>query len=190
MTQIPGTTQQIKSWWFIPNIKNSGNTPTKNMRYLVIATCPSNLQFGLAPKQAVDCNFVERGEPVDPEDDLKLFANNKPIPAIIGPQATAQLGGLGITESSFEAIKNGFHLYLFGVIYYNDIFPNSPLHITKYCYVIGILTSEKGELFPQPAFCDHWNCADDECKDDRNAWDKEVAEGKILKPVRPIPPPQ
>jgi hypothetical protein len=91
MSQIPGATQQFKYWWFIPNIKNSGNTPTKNMRYFVIATCPSILQFALGPKQAMDCDFTRHGEPIDPEDVLKR-APNKPVPAIIGPQATAQIG--------------------------------------------------------------------------------------------------
>jgi hypothetical protein len=102
--------------------------------------------------------------------------------AILGPQSIAALDGIGIIEASLRAILQGYPFFVFGLIYYDDIFPNSKHHITKFCYQIGANLSDKKEIVCNYGFCAHWNCADDECEDDKKAWDADVASGKIQKP--------
>jgi hypothetical protein len=173
----PSDGSQIKYWWFTPNIKNSGNTPTKNMNYLAIASCAPT-PAGLGAKQIMYCEAAGFREPSDPADIL-----GKPQirsgTAIVGPQATVPVGGVGVTEDFIKALENGIPWFLYGIIQYNDIFPNSPTHVTKFCYQIIANISDKGELFPTYNFCTHWNCADDDCDDDRKAWEADVAAGRM-----------
>jgi hypothetical protein len=189
LSDAPGQpNKQVKYWWFIPNIKNSGNTPTKNMKYFIGANCPRELNIAVVKHMAVACDFT-RQDIIDPVD---LFNNptfkDKEDAAILGPQSAIALGGIGITEASIQAIAKGFNLFIFGVISYNDIFPHTKKHITKFCYQAGANLSEKSEIVSTFGFCAHWNCADDECDDDRKAWDADVAAGKIQKPFEPPKP--
>jgi hypothetical protein len=61
-----------------------------------------------------------------------------------------------------------------GAITYNDLFENTPLHQTKYCFQIGPLPPV-GEQKPGAGPCLHWNCTDDECIEDRNVFDAETS---------------
>lgn len=187
LSEVPGKpTEQFKTWWFIPNVKNSGNTPTKNMKYSIGATCPAELTWGMAGGMSVACDFT-RDDLLDPVDVFKRNPKQEPFAAILGPQSSIELGGVGINENSLRAIMKGFKMYVFGLIYYNDIFPETAKHVTKFCYQIGANLSDKGEIVSSFGFCAHWNCADDECADDRQAWQADVARGKIKKPFE-IPP--
>jgi hypothetical protein len=78
-------------------------------------------------------------------------------------------GGVGV-DLLKKAIDEGWRFYIYGVIHYNDIFAHSEPHVTKYCYTIGAARNEKGDIEPRTGLCDHWNCADDECRTDRDAW--------------------
>ena len=183
MSDLPGHPgEQFKSWWFIPNIRNSGNTPTKNMRYFIGATCPQEFTVGMAGHMTIECDFTRR----DLLDPVDIF--NKPpskgdeSSAILGPQSSIALGGVGINERSLQAIRKGFRMYVFGLVYYNDIFARTDRHTTKFCYQIGANLSDKNEIVSSFGLCDHWNCSDDECADDRKAWEADVASGKIQKP--------
>ena len=60
-----------------------------------------------------------------------------------------------------------------GTIYYNDIFPGSPRHITKFCYLIRATTNSEGNPAPEWYPCRHWNCMDDECKEDKKRYEEE-----------------
>ena len=71
-------------------------------------------------------------------------------------------------------IDEGWRFYTYGVIHYRDIFAHSEAHVTKYCYSIGAARNQKDEMEPSIGLCGHWNCADDECKTDRDAWVAEV----------------
>jgi hypothetical protein len=104
-----------------------------------------------------------------------------PSAGILGPQSSIDLGGVGITEPSIQAILKGFKMYVFGIFYYNDVFPHTDQHVTKFCYQLGANMSEKGEIVSSFSFCAHWNCADEECDEDKRAWNAEVAAGKIQK---------
>jgi hypothetical protein len=41
---------------------------------------------------------------------------------------------------------------------------------------LGANTSEDKKIVPSYGFCDHWNCADDECDEDRKNYEREIAE--------------
>ena len=185
-----GFASDTKHWWFIPNIKNSGNTPTKNMRYFISTTCPAELDIGMGAHLAVDCDFTRR-EARDPEDvmNMPLFKDKQLVsPAILGPQTAMPLSGTGVREKSMQEIVKGFPIFLSGIIYYNDVFPESILHVTKFCYQLTAGYSDKKEITPGYSFCTHWNCADDECKTDREAYNAEIA-NSALAPKQAAPAP-
>jgi hypothetical protein len=189
-----GFAKDTKYWWFAPNIKNSGNTPTQNLRYYIASTCPIELSMGLGPRMAMDCDFTRPPTPHDPEDIKSHPAMDKigPQSTILGPQSSTIIGGLGITELSLQKIVEGFPLFEYGVVYYNDIFPGSQPHITKFCYQINAYRSDKNEIVPWYGMCSHWNCADDECKSDREAYDREIAaadKAKASPQPQPTTPP-
>jgi hypothetical protein len=105
LSEIPGKpSEQFKTWWFIPNIKNSGNTPTKNMKYSIGATCPAELTWGMAGGMFVACDFT-RDDLLDPVDVFSRNPKHEPFAAILGPQSSIELGGIGINENSLRAIK-------------------------------------------------------------------------------------
>jgi hypothetical protein len=113
-------------YWSIPSIKNSGNTPTKNMRYFITATCPAELDIGMGAHMSIDCDFTRRPEPIDPEDLLKRpDFKDKASAAILGPQTAIPLTGIGITEKSVRAIQKGFPLFV-GGLFITMIFSQSP----------------------------------------------------------------
>jgi hypothetical protein len=68
-------------------------------------------------------------------------------------------------------------MFIEGLITYNDIFPAAGLHTTKFCYQLTANTSEDNKIIPSYLFCDHWNCADAECDEDRKNYDQEILEG-------------
>ena len=186
-----GEPKDSKYLWFVPIIGNSGNTPTKNMRYLPIAFAPALPNpLGIGPGQIAEFDItVPRGmEPGDPRDVWNGKSRSgeiNPRAGLIGPKAEFAIGGVGFTEDFVTAIKSGVPFYMYGMIEYNDVFRDSPLHVTKFCYQISLSTSDKGEMLSTYGLCKHWNCADEECKTDREAYDAEVAEAGKVHPSQP-----
>ena len=65
-----------------------------------------------------------------------------------------------------QAIKDRTtYLYFWGWVEYQDVFPDTPRHISMFCVEI---TDVRGALVQGAEFnwelCSHHNCADDECK--------------------------
>jgi hypothetical protein len=178
-------------YWFIPAIKNNGSTSTVGLTIFMAATCPQVIDISMAGRTAITCDYLNLNEPSDPAETINLPVFNQGIPPIIhamlGPQSSISLGGIGIDEDSLRALVSGFPMFIEGMITYNDIFPGTRLHITKFCYQLGANTSEDKKIVPSYGFCDHWNCADDECDEDRKNYEREIAEGK--RPARKPPPP-
>lgn len=178
-------------YWFIPSIKTNGSTSTVGLKIFMAATCPKVIDIGMAGRTAVDCDYLNMNEPRDPAETVNLPAFNRGLPpvihAMLGPQSSISLGGIGINEDSLRALENDFPMFLEGMFTYSDIFPGTRLHITKFCYRLGANISEDNKIVPSYGFCDHWNCADDECDQDRKDYEKEIAEGK--RPARREPPP-
>jgi hypothetical protein len=171
----------IASWELQPTIKNSGTTPTKNLVYtglyvqLLEPRLPQNLETGLLG-------------PNVPHDPAGVFYSApkldiRPL-AVIGPQATLSAAPIksGITQDRLDRMKElGYtRVTASGAILYNDVFPDSKRHITKYCYLID----------PDTDFldlCGYWNCADDDCKVDAEAYNKalDTAFRRAGKPTNP-----
>jgi hypothetical protein len=137
-------------WTFAPVIENSGSTPTKFLK-LVVRAQP-------------------QGPASDPES---LYPSGTKIRMLVGPKSKVTVpatpdSGLWIPNGSILwAAKGQTTVYVFGAIHYDDVFENTPEHITDYCFQI----EAKGDGSPSTKisyrFCPRWNCADDECKADK-----------------------
>jgi hypothetical protein len=109
------------------------------------------------------------------------------VRAVIGPRDEIAHGEIGMPLHMLQAdIANKLRFYLTASIHYEDIFHVK--HVTKYCYGIGLNTEPDGILKPSYGLCYHWNCADDECIDDRKEYDAEIAAQKPP-PAEPSTPP-
>jgi hypothetical protein len=174
-----------KYWTFIPVMKNSGTTPTKNLRYLPIGMCNITIfqgqgGFSVGPRTIMQCD--PEVNPIDPADHKGQISRYP-----LGPQAQAPLGSIAFDPTYIDKMRTtGLRAYSLGIVQYNDFFENTPPHVTKYCFEIAVDFEGK----PSYGLCAHWNCVDEECKNDRDEWEKEVAEGKIPKPNFPPPSPR
>ena len=154
-------------WDFVPEVKNSGMTSTKNLNY-------SNV--------GIHCMKLPNGKDIifpEGEDPARIFYapgvqdSGAYTRAIIGPQSKLRDDSMigTISKNNFAALQQAFgcsdRIAASGVFIYRDTLPDTARHITKYCYI-----SEPGADFL--ALCDHWNCADDECKTDAESYNKGV----------------
>lgn len=182
---------------FQPVVENSGTTPTDGLTFAGAATsCGASAQtwtnelgdkatMGIYPKQMIDVKLEDNkcpdfikfpDSPTDPEDILKNAVTGR---IFLGPHAKTDVGGVEMTPELLRyVIDRGGRWYLSGVLRYHDTFPGTPARVTKYCYILGLTLVADGSLKPHAGLCAHWNCADDECKADRNAYDDEVAKAR------------
>jgi hypothetical protein len=169
---------KVQGTMIIPIMKNTGNTPTKNLRFWAAASCLSPMT--LRPRQAAHCTDMPLNIPLDPEE---LIGTISPGIAFLGQNAESPIAGVGTSLDTFQRVVAGdIKFFVFGIIRYNDIFPRTETHITKYCY--QIIGDETGDIdFPTFSLCGHWNCGDADCNDDRKSYDVEVASAA----ARPIP---
>lgn len=192
----------ISHYFWTPIIENSGNTPTRDLDDLSEAMAvPTKPVPGYRNPYA---GVALPDSPGDPNNLYRTLRQTFKVPArhfVLGPHATAPIGGIGVpvVKNSFVSISDieagTIKVYEFGIVRYRDIFPNSPAHVTKFCYELGMDMNEQGVLAPTHTLCQHWNCADDECKEDRAEYDAQIAAAfrKAGKPVprefRELPPP-
>ena len=139
-------------YWFQPTWINSGDTPTKKMR--------THIRFHLR-------------DDVLPADFDFRYETNEVAPALIAPKSSI-LGPVvpsgGVTREDLLAVHQGTKFaYIWGWIKYFDVFPNTPEHITRYCYQIQVNGDPlspgpdlKGVDFMYPIHLRN-NCADEEC---------------------------
>jgi hypothetical protein len=173
----PGTSES--AWWFTPMIQNTGNTPTKNMHFLPIAWCgPPG--FTLGPMQAFGCEAT----PLPPTDPDNFFQDRSTGHAVLGPHSIIPIGGVGIPVPAIESLgiaqrTTGGEWFVFGAIHYNDIFPYTREHVTKYCFVINANNFVLGEIQPAYGLCKHWNCVDDECVRDKEDYEAESRKATV-----------
>jgi hypothetical protein len=145
---IPGQAE-VKTWEFRPKLGNSGVTPTKNARnhanFLPLNEMfPENFQF------------------------FDIGQQSPEVPFILGPKEDTT-GAL--LEVPFDRVKDvrdkKAKLFFYGWVIYEDIFPETPKHISMFCIE---LVDVRGELKPNTPYalawglCPRHNCADDECK--------------------------
>ena len=162
-----------KYWSFRLLFENSGSTVTRHLKIFpayAFNTPPGDIT--LEQLQTVTGNAsIVRHAPIDPQlfNDVSRTKNRN---LVLGPHATEIAGGIAI---SADFLKPGNPpWFIFGIATYDDIFSHEDRsHVTKFCYeVFGLVAADQT---PSVAACSHWNCADDECKEDKEAYDAEEA---------------
>lgn len=136
-------------------MENSGTTPTRDMHMHISYKwmqdpLPSNFDFpdlwtGDMPK-------VNRHAMIGPKGSVGEHVG--PLPA-------------ALVQS---AIHHQIHLYFWGWTKYRDVFPDTPLHVTKFCDELVPLgqgeeiTASTTTLRYSLEMCEHHNCYDEECE--------------------------
>jgi hypothetical protein len=91
-----------------------------------------------------------------------------PTPLFISPRGTTGSHPTSIPLVKVEAIADKkLFMYLWGWARYNDIFPDTKRHITRYCWKVSFTRTGTAptETFQfRSDSCLHNNCSDDECK--------------------------
>jgi hypothetical protein len=182
-------------WSFTPVVKNSGNTPTRDLEIIVVTPHANNfLLMSEAERTSNYSNAVQRSlqeefllnATADPErlfDESEVVKHSDItiIRNVVGPKDGIGLRTCGLPDIGrymHQMWGNDVSSFYTVVARYHDVFSRNEWHITKFCYrtVAGIeIGGGVGEL-PLSAQCAHWNCADDECASDKQAHDKEKSE--------------
>src|SRR5258706_2809649 len=129
-----------------PIYENSGGTPTVDL--------VTNINCGLLD------------EPLPENFDFSVAPEN--FAALIGPKGQIMGGSLEIQASELIEIREGRkHFYIWGLLRYNDVFENSPEHVTTFCReVVGITGNPFDPTEPENpvnlffAMTDRYNAAD------------------------------
>jgi len=155
--ELDGTTQTY-SWRFRPLWRNSGDTPTRNM--LMHSECvvretrlPAGFDFAYATAETGTALLAPH---MDASGGL---APRPPHPAV-----TAQ--------DIVGAQQGQKYVYIWGWARYSDVFPDTPVHLTRFCWLITCLgnplTHDPAEETKKITFSwilnSEGNCADDECQ--------------------------
>jgi len=148
----------IQVWEFRPYMGNSGDTPTRN------AQVHANFLF-LPTALPANFSFVDLDQGSIPNTRF-----------ILGPKEDNVTGPLlSLPIYVLQAVKDKTaHLYFYGWLTYQDVFPKTPPHISMFCME---LTDVRGQLADGShqflyALCQHHNCADDECRGEKYGGDK------------------
>jgi hypothetical protein len=145
---------RITHWNFMPVWKNSGETPTRNMT------------------NHINIRLFDRPIPMDWEFPDIWVANTpvedrSPIPLGAAPRDTVNGQTVGVTIDEMKGVVAGTKwLYFWGWATYNDVFPNTPLHVTRFAVRIiagGDPTSTEKISISFP-YIGKYNCTDDECE--------------------------
>lgn len=143
---------QINGWAFSVHWRNAGDTPTRN---LVNHT-----------------NILVSDTEVPPAWGFPDDWGNTPpdkrhgIPLGAAPRAAVESDMHYITLAEAEAATAGKKfIYLWGWATYNDVFPNTPLHVTRFAVQIAMTGDARNAdrvsvRFP---FLPRYNCSDEEC---------------------------
>lgn len=187
--EIKDASGKITAIRFTPTIRNSGNTPARDIQW--VALNPFNTGFDPNLRQLGSIN-----SPPDPDTFIQVpsqfYAVGK---GYLGPHDTLPLGPeFPINDRTFQRSLSGVGKFYFGSIRYVDVFSNKQ-RITKYCYSINNFTDSGGfeakgptvvapSVRPFPNLCPHWNCADDQCDADQKRYAEEQAAIKVRAPSR------
>jgi hypothetical protein len=192
-TKRPSTT--VPGWRFVPMVKNSGNTPTRNFKFVsAVAVCGvdnsewvalgdgGSLQLFPKTRYVSGKEFsgcpVGVDKPQSPTDPEIAFTDGGVVGrGFIGPQNSVPLGGIALANDFVElALSSGKTIYVFGTMHYKDIFERGKDRgrVTKFCYQIGPDIDKDGSVIPIATPCEHWNCADAECDNDQMEYRKQI----------------
>ncbi len=163
---LQGLEDGANDYRFKITIKNSGMTPTKNLSYLL----PDSVQF-FGDDELDIMGFKKPNIPLDPAISFYSGADKSLSYAVVGPQSALPDALITIPKSQLKspAFSHFTKAAIFGAVVYNDIFPKSERHITKFCFMVDIATGRVD-------VCRYWNCADRECERDTNAYNSMLDE--------------
>jgi len=157
--KIQDVNRKVFGWSFAPVWENSGTTPTRNLRIHVSSQWRPD---------ALPDNFGFPDLWSDPQ------APHVEIPILLGPKAT--IAGTSITFAPDLIMKVNTrqeHIYFWGWATYRDVFSKTPMHVTKFCQELtGFGDNPFAPIAVGPipitlSNCNHNNCADEECKQNR-----------------------
>jgi hypothetical protein len=139
------------TWKFFVYLDNSGLTPTRNaVSYFNVAAFP-----GPIPKTY---NYPDFGGG-EKEDFARFY---------VAPKGFWSTGAYGLDGEKIRLTRERqLHPFVWGWTTYNDVFSNTPLHITMFCEELYKITGNLTNPDPGQVtwnICPHHNCADDECK--------------------------
>jgi hypothetical protein len=88
---------------------------------------------------------------------------NELVPVVFGPKENHSTTPLTV---NFESLRSTEHRFVFwGWVTYNDIFENTPKHLTEFCRILNAFSFSKSKVEVRADFrtCPRYNCTDDEC---------------------------
>jgi hypothetical protein len=131
-------------WRFMPVWTNTGNTPTRDMRNYV------NIK-------------VFEGEPPEDYDFADLPAPDASVIIPLGPKSDHN-GGSGVVSRNDlnDVITGKKSLLFYGRACYNDAFPDTARHITRFALRIAVGGDVLKPTFDYPLWPRH-NCFDEDC---------------------------
>jgi hypothetical protein len=134
--------------------KNSGATPTRNMQ----------MHVSMEKMEAMPPNFAfpDRWNKDEPHQVTSTF---------LGPQSFTNSNPIEVSAALLQKVySRDTHLYIWGWTTSGDVFADTKLHITKFCWnlVIDHLGMDKNgaitDISSEMNSCPRNNCADDECE--------------------------
>lgn len=138
-------TNKVHHWRVAVQWENSGDTPTKNLRWHV--------------------NFIVRKELLPADFDFPDFGSPS-IHTLLGPKASGYSAQMDLPLEQITRVANaGDHFYIWGWAEYDDVFDGTQRHRTEFCskwFVSGDPTNSKGVSF-RADHHDRYNGHDEEC---------------------------
>jgi hypothetical protein len=171
---VVGDQGKTDLWQVTPIIENSGNTPTKNLRYLFSTSIADAKYFKDAPYINLVC---AGGIPIS---NLVPDFNH----VVIGPKSklpTTFFNAPGVSSGTVEQVRAGNSFVIVqGVIRYDDILSDTAHHITRSCFLFDrrqtIIKPDDPLSF---SMCSLYNCADEECeREERERPERLIKLGK------------
>jgi len=160
----------ITSWVLRPVIENSGNTPTKDLRYSTSGV------WGPVSDDYPGVVLPTRED--NPERGYQAGLISTTLPRLVlGARAKVTMGWIELTIDDLKHMKtNPTRAFICGSIHYLDVFSKDTEHITKFCYVIRVEELPSGDLQPAYSHGSYWNSADEECEAEDREYRAAVAE--------------
>jgi hypothetical protein len=135
-------------------MQNSGVTPTMQM--------------------VTTLNFYSCDTPLP--DNFEYRDYGSPLPTLLGPKEKTLAAPFYISPEVIQGVRDRKkHLYFYGWTTYHDIFKDTPLHITEFCFELEFLEADpytgKGNNYSFYRSCPRHNCIDEECKKEKTPSD-------------------
>ncbi len=144
---------KITNWTFTPIWSNAGDTPTRNMT--------NHITRMLFDKEIPpDWDFPNGWDAATPKDKRKNIILG------IGPKGWIEGQSVSVTVAEMADVISGKKfMYLWGWAIYDDVFPNTARHVTRFAVRIlaGGDPHNKDRISFSYPILEKYNCSDEEC---------------------------